>query len=456
MRIFVFVTALLLSFSAAPSFGQQPASLFGDMPSGRYQHLFRIDGSNTIGAELGPALAEAWLTSHGASKLSRVPMAENETRITGYLESIGSHVIIDIAAHGSGTGFKALSKGLTDIAAASRPVKASEAAMIPTADLTSVDSEHIVGIDGLAIIVDPSNPINALSVEALRDIFSGKVVNWAEVGGPDMPVSIFARDDKSGTWDSFRHMVLGKTLLAESAERFESNNDLSDRVSGVRGAIGFVGLPAVRQSKLLSVSVGDVAALAPDRLTVATEDYALSRRLYMYTAGKSDNPYVRDFLNFVATDGQQQVAATGFISQDVSAVRPENTASLPSEIRQRVEGAYRLSVNFRFKDGSARLDNKAQRDVDRLVKYLSKNPDADVMLFGYASESDDLNRAHLLSKHRAMAVSRALKQEALYPDEIDGFGAEAPLARIEGNDGRQKNSRVEVWIRPPHAIAEAL
>ena len=165
---------------------------------------------------------------------------------------------------------------------------------------------------------------------------------------------------------------------------------------------------------------------------------------------------LREHYQRVATEGQEQVAATGFISQDVSAVRPENTASLPSEIRQRVEGAYRLSVNFRFKDGSARLDNKAQRDVERLVKYLSNNPDADVMLFGYASESDDLNRAHQLSKHRAMAVSRALKQEAVYPDEIDGFGAEAPLARIEGNDGRQKNSRVEVWIRPPHSIAEAL
>jgi phosphate transport system substrate-binding protein len=78
------------------------------------------------------------------------------------------------------------------------------------------------------------------------------------------------------------------------------------------------------------------------------------------------------------------------------------------------------------------------------------------MLFGYASESDDLNRAQLLSKHRAMAVSRALKQAAFYADEVDGFGAEAPLARIEGNDGRQKNSRVEVWLRAPQAIAEAL
>ena len=90
MRIFVIVTALLLSFAGLPSLAQQPESLFSDISSGRYQHLFRIDGSNTIGAELGPALAEAWLTSHGASQLSRVPMAENETRITGYLDSVGS------------------------------------------------------------------------------------------------------------------------------------------------------------------------------------------------------------------------------------------------------------------------------------------------------------------------------------------------------------------------------
>ena len=196
--------------------------------------------------------------------------------------------------------------------------------------------------------------------------------------------------------------------------------------------------------------------MAPDRLTVATEDYALSRRLYMYTAGVPENRYVKDFLAFVASEGQEQVAETGFISQDVAAVRPDNVASLPDTIRSRLDGAYRLSVNFRFNESSARLDNKAQRDVDRLLTYLKKHPDAEVMLFGYASESDDLNRAQLLSKHRAMAVSRALKQADFYANEVDGFGAEAPLARIEGNDGRQKNSRVEVWLRAPQAIAEAL
>ena len=111
MRIFVFVTALLLSFSAAPSFGQQPASLFGDMPSGRYQHLFRIDGSNTIGAELGPALAEAWLTSHGASKLSRVPMAENETRITGYLEVLALLSLLILRPTALARGLKRFRKG---------------------------------------------------------------------------------------------------------------------------------------------------------------------------------------------------------------------------------------------------------------------------------------------------------------------------------------------------------
>ncbi|WP_369983814.1 substrate-binding domain-containing protein [Thalassolituus sp.] len=456
MRSLILLVFFLIPLAFSSGVSALDRSLFSDIPSGRYQHLFRIDGSNTIGAEMAPALAEAWLTRHGASQLNRVPLAENEVRITGYLDSIGSHVIVDIAAHGSGTGFSALAKGLTDIAAASRPVKPKEASQITRADLTTSDSEHIVGIDGLAIIVDPTNPVNALSVESLRAIFSGQITNWSELDGADVPVSIFARDEKSGTWDSFKHMVLGKTPLADGALRFESNNALSDRVSGVRGAIGFVGLPAVRQSKLIAVSAGDVAALAPDRLTVATEDYALSRRLYMYTAGVPENRYVKDFLAFVASEGQQQVAETGFISQDVAAVRPDNVASLPDTIRSRLDGAYRLSVNFRFNESSARLDNKAQRDVDRLLTYLKKHPDAEVMLFGYASESDDLNRAQLLSKHRAMAVSRALKQADFYANEVDGFGAEAPLARIEGNDGRQKNSRVEVWLRAPQAIAEAL
>jgi phosphate transport system substrate-binding protein len=174
----------------------------------------------------------------------------------------------------------------------------------------------------------------------------------------------------------------------------------------------------------------------------------------MYTAGKPTNAYVDDFLYFVANEGQKQVADVGFISQEVQPVFPEYLSALPKPMQGLVNNAYRLSLNFRFNNGSAKFDNKAQRDVDRLLEFMSEHPDAELMLFGFASESDDAEMTMLLSKHRAMAVSRALRRAAIYPDVVRGFGSQAPVAAVEDNDGRQKNSRVEVWIRPPQAYAE--
>lgn len=447
-------TAILLS-ALLPSW-VTASPLFHGVQSGYYQHLFRIDGSNTIGAELAPALVQAWLSSHGAEQISVMPSAENESRVVAFLPDRNAQVTVDIAAHGSGTGFSALASGTTDIAAASRPVKAKELVQFDGLDLTAPQSEHIIGIDGLAIIVHPSNPLRTLSVNNLRRIFSGEVRNWSQLGGPDELISVFARDENSGTWDSFRHMVLGKISLMADAVRFESNNDLSDTVSQTPGAIGFVGLASVRDAQLMAISDGNVAALQPNKLTVATEDYALSRRLYMYTAGKSTNRYVDDFLYFVANEGQQQVANVGFVSQEVQPVYPDYLSALPDLMKGLVNNAYRLSLNFRFNNGSASFDNKAQRDLDRLLEFMSEHPDTELMLFGFAAEGDDADMVMLLSKHRAMAVSRALRRAAIYPDVVKGFGSEAPVAAVEDNDGRQKNSRVEVWIRPPQNFAEVL
>lgn len=454
--IFSYCLSVVIVFSAVASSLAIASPLFQGVQSGYYQHLFRIDGSNTVGAELAPALVQAWFTSHGAEQISVLDVAENEVRVVAFMPDRNAQVTVDIAAHGSGTGFSALALGATDIAAASRPVKAKELVDFEDIDLTSPSSEHIIGIDGLAIIVHPSNPLRSLSVNNLRRVFSGDVHNWSELGGQDEAIFVFARDENSGTWDSFRHMVLGKISLLNDAIRFESNNDLSDTVSQTQGAIGFVGLASVRSAKLMAISDGNVAALQPNKLTVATEDYALARRLYMYTAGQPTNPYVDDFLYFVATDGQQQVADVGFISQEVQPVWPDYTSSLPASMKGLVNNAYRLSVNFRFNSGSAKFDNKAQRDLDRLLEFMSEHPNTELMLFGFAAESDDAEMTMLLSKHRAMAVSRALRRAAIYPDVVKGFGAQAPVAAIEDNDGRQKNSRVEVWIRPPHTLAEAL
>jgi len=436
----------LFFMSAAVS--AAPASFTDDLKSGD-NRILTIHGSNTIGAELAPNLAKAYLAAKGATDVrTSATGVENEIIISGRVKT--SQVSIKVAAHGSGTGFDGLKTGEADIAAASRPAKDKEVALLKSmTNLRSPESEHIVGIDGLAIIVNPENPLNDLSVDEIGGIFSGNYTDWSQLGGVPGPIHVYARDDKSGTWDSFKGMVLGKKYsLTNTAKRFESNADLSDAVSIDIGGIGFVGLSSVRLSKVVSVADGSAKSLLPNKLTVATEDYALSRRLYMYTDDNPVNPYVNEFIQFVTeNEGQKIVADTGFISQEVKAVMPEFYSELPKDFREITDNAKRLTINFRFYEGSAKLDNKALRDLERLVLYVNEHPGAELVLVGFGDNKNNKDRSELLSKLRAMAVRRELVRKGIYPEESVGYGANLPVASLTGNDGKTKNRRVEVWVR---------
>ena len=412
------------------------------------ERLFTIQGSNTIGAELGPELVKRYLQAKGAERIQAKASAENETLISAVIPASGQTVSVLVAAHGSGTGFKGLADGSADIAAASRPAKDKEVASLrDLADLRSAESEHIIGIDGLAIIVNQENPVSDLSVEEIAGIFSGAYKDWSELGGKTGPINVYARDDKSGTWDSFASMVLGERPLIASAKRFESNADLSDHVSNDVHGIGFVGLSSVRNAKLLSVSDGTAKSLIPNKLTVATEDYALARRLFMYTDDQPANPYVAEFIAFaLSNDGQQTVADSGFISQELKAVMPEFYAELPQDFRELTTDAQRLTINFRFQEGSAKLDNKALKDLERLVAYLG-NHKGELVLVGFGDPKKTEKRSQLLSKLRAMAVRRELVRYGIYPAVSVGYGENLPVASVNGQEGRMKNRRVEVWVR---------
>ena len=419
------------------------------IPSALAEPLFTIHGSNTIGARLAPELVKAFLLSKGATDVSVVNSGINENRIIAKMGEQQKTVSVDIAAHGSGTGFEGLKSGAADIAAASRPAKLKEVnALAEFANLTDKRSEHIIGIDGLAIIIHPQNPIQQLSVQQLGQIFSGEINNWSQLGGRFGQISLYSRDDRSGTWDSFKRMVLGKQFtLANSAKRFESNDDLSDEVSRDINGIGFVGLPSVRQAKLISVSDGFGKALKPNKLSIATEDYALSRRLYFYTDDAPANAYVKDFITFVeGISGQATVADNGFIAQYVEAVEPLAYSELPEDFKKMTPSGQRLTVNFRFKEGSAQLDNRALRDVERLAQFMSSHPDNKLTLIGFGDQKKSQERAQLLSKLRAMAVRRELVKLGVYPKTSIGYGGQLPVASNERESGRYKNRRVEVWL----------
>ncbi len=412
----------------------------------------RIQGSNTIGANLGPALVQAMLAQQGLHDIHSVPASPpNEHSIVG-TDASGQQVRVDVAAHGSGTGFAALKAGKADLVASSRPIKDRELVELEAlGDLKSPDAEQIIAIDGLAIILHPGNPLNQLNTEQLAQIFSGQISRWEALGGIAGPIHLYARDEQSGTWEIFKELVLSRTgnPLSHNAQRFESSEQLSDAVSNDPQGIGFIGLPYIRAAKPVAIVDGPSQPMLPLNSLIASEDYPLSRRLYFYLPPAIHNPWARALISFTqSTQGQVIVAQNGFVAQSVQATSVTPGAHMPRDYQTLTTQAQRLSVNFRFEEGSASLDNKARQDLLRVADYLKANGklDRQVTLVGFGDAKDDPERAQLLSKLRAMAVRRELVKSAVVLREIRGYGAQMPVAANTEDEGRIKNRRVEVWV----------
>ncbi|WP_459199764.1 substrate-binding domain-containing protein [Pseudomonas tremae] len=441
------LTALILTSATLPASAIAALPMAsGDAP------VLRIQGSNTINAQLTPALVEELMRQQGMQAVRSLPSAVNELRVVG-TTSTGQLVSIDIAAHGSGTGFSALKAGNTDIAASSRPIKDQEAKdLAGLGDLKSAAGEQIIGIDGVAVILNPGNPLRQLDTVQLARIFSGEVKDWSEVGGNPGAIHLYVRDEKSGTYETFKELVLAKygKQLAANALRFESSEQLSDEVSKDVNGIGFTGLPSVRHARAVAIADGESRPMLPTTSLIATEDYPLSRRLYLYVPPASHQRWAQALVHFAqSADGQAIVARSGFVAQTVQALKVQPTAQMPADYQALTRKADRLSVNFRFAQGSARLDNKAQQDLKRVADYLKAQDKLDqhVTLVGFGDAKSDPARATLLSRLRAMAVRRELLKSGVTFREILGLGDEMPVANNDIDDGRIKNRRVEVWVQ---------
>ena len=438
-------TAALLALAFCCYVMPWPAS------AGEANLLLRIQGSNTIGAHLAPALAAGLLRQQGVAHPEQQISAPNEVSVSGR-DAQGRLLQITVAAHGSGTGFVALAEGSAELAASSRPIKDSEQASLASlGDLRSASAEQVIALDGLAIIVHPDNPVQQLDIAQVAALFAGEIDNWQALGGPAGAVRLYARDDNSGTFDTFKELVLSSQgkQLAGAAQRFESSDELSERVSQDPQAIGFIGLPYIRQAKALHIADQGSQAMPASRELISTEDYPLSRRLFFYLKPDESNPWARALVEFAqSAEGQAIVTANGFIGQQVQAMRVAVDASQPRVYQRLAEQAQRLSVNFRFREGSAELDNKALHDLQRLLDYLKANDKQhrQLVLVGFGDPKSDPERAALLSKLRAMAVRRELARAGILPRDILGLGEQLPVASNQQDDGRLKNRRVEVWV----------
>ncbi|OUS30888.1 hypothetical protein A9Q99_05095 [Gammaproteobacteria bacterium 45_16_T64] len=407
--------------------------------------LFRIHGSNTVGATLSPALVEGFLMGLGATDVRSVKSSKkNEQAIVGKYQVGNQSTLLKVKmeAHGSSTGFKALMSSSADIAASSRLVKAKERTLMSNIDGGRGDlREVVIGIDGLAIIVHPHNPVGELSLSQLRKIFTGKITHWSDVGGVANKIKVYARDSKSGTFDTFNSLVLRKSKLASGTKRFESNDRIAELVSTDINGIGFVALAATNDAKIMGISDGKSASIEPSELSVATEDYPLSRRLYFYRSPKPKHTAVVDaFLEYVeSNEGQDHVKHAGFISQKLYGL-PVGTGMN--------EAWWRLNLNVRFRKGSSNLDNKAEVDVRRLVEFLERTDHGfdTVRFIGYSNPLGVNKNSSALSRIRAQNVRWALRSEGVR-NSMKAIAGEGDAIADPGSVRSEKNRRVEVWVQ---------
>jgi phosphate transport system substrate-binding protein len=414
----------------------------------------RLHGSNTVGAKLAPALAEAFFKKRGGKEVTLVPGANpEEMTVSASLPGKAAPQAIEIAAHGSATAFQDLASGKCDIGMASRKVKPEEAQTLATAgDMTSPACEHVLALDGIAVIVNVNNDrVSQLSKSQVADIFSGAIADWSKVGGEPGPIHLYARDDKSGTYDTFKALVLGKEgKLAAGAERFEDNAALRNKVLADPGGIGFVGLPYAVGAKVVAISEPGASPFVPTKFTVSTEDYALSRRLFLYTPVHSTNPLVMDFVEFcLSAEGQTVADEVGFVGLNLDLVALSTPQDAPAEYRSLTQGARRANLNFRFRSSGAQLDNKGLRDLVRLERYLEtrRSQMPKFYLFGFADSQGTAEGNLAISTERAKAVAQLFRASGIIPEIVKGFGGTNFVADNETEEGRQKNRRVEVWLK---------
>ena len=421
----------------------------GVSPVGDAEPTLRLGGSNTIGAKLAPSLVTAYFKDLGCPDVTTTTPATDETKLT--CTTNGRSLVATVAAHGSATAFEGLASKSLDIGMASRKIKADEVDKLRSlGDMTAPSNEHVLGLDGIAVIVHPANRVASLTVDQVGAIFSGVITDWKQVGGTPGPIDVYARDDKSGTYDTFKTLVLGKTALASGAKRYEASDELASKVTNDPNGIGFVGLSSVAGAKAVPVSAAGATPLVPNRFTVATEDYTLSRRLFLYTPTSNANPDVARFVTFATSSkGQAVVEQAGFVPLTIREEHSAAPTGAPAAYSSLVTNALRLSVDFRFRTASSELDNRGLKDLDRVTEFLASStvhPDR-LMLLGFADSRGSNDRNQVLSEARARAVATALSERGVTPGTIRGFGSALPVADNATPDGQEKNRRVEVWVK---------
>ena len=219
--------------------------------------------------------------------------------------SANGDIRITVAGGGSGVGVQKVGEGLVQIGNTGRALKESE--------VTKYGLETFpFAIDGVAIAVNPANSVTSLSKAQIKDVFAGKITNWKDLGGKDAPISLYVREDGSGTRETFEERALDKGTSVQSANVVNSNGAMKTAIAQDPNAIGYVGIGHLDDS-IRGVTVD---GMVPSQANAADGTYNITRLLYMNTKGKPQG-LTALFIDYIySEDGKGFISSSGYIPLD--------------------------------------------------------------------------------------------------------------------------------------------
>jgi phosphate transport system substrate-binding protein len=437
-------------------------------------------GSSSIGSRLMPLLLAGYSQSANAA-VSFVPGSPAGMVVNDIVSDAGNGELmarVSVSLSDSTSAFRALLSPDTQIGMSTRRVLPAEARRVTQSrggNLIDPTQEHVIAVDPVVIMVHPSNPVTAISLEQLDQIYSGQLTNWADLGGPNAPIIIYGRDQSSGIATTFLQTIFSKSgnRQAGSVIPLASDQQMANTISTQPYAVGFAGVAFANGTKALNIIDQCGIEVGPDSFTTKAEEYPIQRRLYLYNRSDNVNEATAAFLAYTDSSGADSVIANGgfynlAVERDTRLYQGERTFDVIAATTDPAEKPImaelvvdllsydRLTSTFRFTSGSSSLEPKAFTDLDRLIKYINEQDHAVELYFAGFSDADgSFNANRALSLGRAQQVATAasdyMQGKITNPNGVtfaaNGYGELLPVACNSTLEGKRTNRRVEVWIR---------
>ena len=443
-----------------------------------------IVGSESIGKRLMPLLMAGYASVQDAeAEVKNVASGQAVATMIadgGFGDEIGSY---SVSAIGDSDAFSALLSKDAALGMSSRRITVAEARALRadgSESMVGQSQERIIAVDSMLVVTNAANPVEVLTTDQLADVFSGKITNWSELGGEDLAINVQNYAEGSSNYDFFMSYLYDDSIPASLSASTLAGDDqeMSNAVFADPGAIGYVGYAFQRGAKPVTLVNECGIPMTPDAFAAKTEEYALSRRMYMYNRGNDLDPQAKGFLEFATSqEADGVILKSGFIDLGIES-RPQGEgdqrrATLSEMVKSQgdsfegqvvkemlglMDNSNRLSTTIRFRAGSSRVDERAREDMKRLVSYLQTVPKgSEVTFVGFTDDVGAFEANRKLSADRAQQIAdevAALGGSNLSAVKFAsaGFGEIAPNACNVNERGQAINRRVEVWISTPGGV----